>query len=190
MPAPRKPPGKAKPPPPPPAPPAVGNPQPTVNAVAAALAAVPASTIRVAATGNAPDDLAQGDGVPDLIPFTGFLGGTMPHPYSNALWRILYLDVPLQTWLVVENAEIGATQQMPDLAAPTGQRDVIWVGMNAPVGTGSGPQSVESRFLTGEFTRAADFDDSPASGGSAGAATGVFCQGRSIGCCTPKSRRG
>jgi hypothetical protein len=188
MPAPKKPAKPPPPPPPAPAPPSA-NPHTTVNVVAGALAAAPAPTILLGATGNPPDDLAQGDGVPNLIPFTGFLGGTMPHPYSGVPWRVLYLDVPLQTWLVVEDGEIGATQLMADLAAPTGQRDVVWIGMNAPVGTGSGPQSVEARFLTGEFTRAADFDDSPAAGGSAGAATGVFCQGRSIGCCTPKSRR-
>jgi hypothetical protein len=52
------------------------------------------------------------------------------------------------------------------------------VEADALVGSGSGTQPVEATFLTGEFTRAADFDAS-SGGGARGGSTGPFCQPRS-----------
>ena len=50
------------------------------------------------------------------------------------------------------------------------------------------PQSDEARFLTGEFTRAGDFDYSE-TGGQSAAETGLFCPNTPLCNCGPRSRR-
>ena len=74
-----------------------------------------------------------------------------------------------------------------DRSAPGAQRDMLWVRPNTTIGVARVAQSIEGQFLSGQFTRAADFRDSPA-GGTIAAATGVFCVGDSIGCCRPTRR--
>ena len=136
--------------------------------------------------------------LPDLIAFTGFLGPTIDQPVPGAqaadaqapparTWRMLYLDLELRTWLLVEDDEILVSEKVEDHAAPSGKRDMIWVRADAPVGHGSGSPSVETRFLTGDFTRAGDFEAPPA-GGTLSAATGVFCNARTASCCHRKSK--
>jgi hypothetical protein len=127
---------------------------------------------------------------PQLFTFTGFLEPTLiPQPGREAkTWQLMYLDLQMTNWLLVENDGIVDRNTVQDEKVPGGTRDVIWTAADAAVGIGRGSQSVEARFLTGEFTRAADFLASP-SGGTAAAATGVFCEAQSVGCCRPSSRR-
>jgi hypothetical protein len=129
--------------------------------------------------------LARSDGVPNLVSFAGYLGATVTHDESD--WCVLYLDVELRTFLLVEKDGIVRRKPVKDEKAPSGMRDVIWVKAEAAVGRGGGPQPVESQFLTGEFTRAGDFD-APVSGGTLAAATGVFCEARSAACCYRRTR--
>ena len=51
---------------------------------------------------------------------------------------------------------------------------MLWVNRDTAVGRGSGPQSDEARFLTGQFIRAGDFDQWE-TGGPSSAETGLFC---------------
>jgi hypothetical protein len=169
------------------APPGTASSHPLVDAVAGALAARTIAGRTPLPTGTA-DALAQAANLPDLVTFAGFLGGIVQHPRTNVDWRVLYLDWQLRTWLLVEDAEIRLAQRVTDDTVPTGERDVIWVDTDAAVGKGAGSQSVEARFLTGEFTRAGDFDDTPTGGGTIAAATGVFCEAKSVGCCYSRSR--
>ena len=111
----------------------------------------------------------------DLVTFLGFLGGTVVQPGGKA-FQLFYLEPSQRTWMLVEEDGIRYTTKIKDDAAPTGQRDMIWVSVDAAVGKGSGPQSDEAMFLTGEFTRAGHLDAAPA-GGTMPATTGVFCPG-------------
>ena len=62
------------------------------------------------------------------------------------------------TWYLIEGAGIIHLDTVPEDGDPTRARDVLWVGRDTAVGRGSGPQSDEARFLTGDFTRAGDLD--------------------------------
>jgi hypothetical protein len=146
---------------------------------------VPAKTLPA---GSA-EALAYASNLPDAILFTGFLGGLVEEP-GGRNWQLLYLDFELDNWLLVEDAAILAHSDVVDDGVPfTQRRDVIWVKADAAVGRGRASHSVEAQFLTGDFTRAADFEAPPA-GGTLAAATGIFCQARTVGCCYgPRSRR-
>jgi hypothetical protein len=132
--------------------------------------------------------LAHASNLPEPIMFAGFLGGVVSEPGGRD-WQVLYLDLELNNWLLVESGGIIADAQVADHGVPLKQeRDVIWVKADAAVGRGSASQSVEAQFLTGEFTRAGDFEV-PAAGGTSTAATGMFCP-RTVGCCYgARSRR-
>ena len=130
------------------------------------------------------DALAKSDSLPELVSFAGFLGGRVSRERKN--WRVLYLDSRLVSWLLVDEKGIIHREKVKDDKAPSGEHDVIWVAADAAVGRGSGAQPVEARFLTGEFTRAGDFDASPAAG--TGPSTGVFCPTTPV-CCYRTTRR-
>jgi hypothetical protein len=121
---------------------------------------------------------------------TGEQAGTSKSP---KLWWLLYLDLRLQSWMLIEETGVIRTERVRDDTVPradrqeVGERDVVWVRSDASVATGSGPQSVEARFLTGDFTRAGDFDASP-TGGTSDAVTGDFC-GSPLCCWGSRSRR-
>jgi len=127
---------------------------------------------------------ATSSDVPETVTFVGFLGATFPRDSKE--WCVLYLDRQLATWLLVEKDGIACREEIKDDAAPSGKHDEIWVRANAAVGIGRGSPSNEAKFLTGDFTRAADFE-APPTGGTVMAATGVFCQARTAGCCHRKS---
>jgi hypothetical protein len=133
--------------------------------------------------------LANEPRLPDLVTFAGFLGGTINHKWDeqDETWRLLYLDPRLQTWLLVREKDIVFSHGMYDETAPFRERDVIWVRSRASVNQGSGPLSAEARFLTGEFTRAADVE-APPSGATFAPATGVFCETRDPFGCHRKSQ--
>jgi hypothetical protein len=124
--------------------------------------------------------------VPELVTFTGYLGATLLN-LRDKDWCVLYLDSRLVSWLLVEKSGIVFRDPVEDEKAPCGIRDVIWVKADTAVGSGGGSLSIQAQFLTGDFTRAADFDESPPGGGTLAAATGVFCEARSGGCCKPKT---
>jgi hypothetical protein len=135
-----------------------------------------------------PDALAHASNL-EAIMFAGFFGGVVEDPSGGREWQVLYLDFELNNWLLVEPGGIIADAQVADPGVPFEKvRDVIWVKADTAVGRGSASQSVEAQFLTGEFTRAGDFEVPPA-GGTSAAATGIFCQARTVGCCYGRSRR-
>jgi hypothetical protein len=136
----------------------------------------------------ATEEFARAADLPQLVAFAGFLGGTVPQPGMATDWRLLYLDWRLLNWLLVKDDDVLHVERVKDPTAPSGERDVIWVNADAPVRGGSGAESVEARFLTGDFTRAGDFDAAP-SGGTGSAATGIFCEARTPFCCYGRSRR-
>jgi len=127
--------------------------------------------------------------MPNLYTFTGFSDSALVTQPGLAYktWRLLYLDLPASKWLLVENDGIMFEDTVVEDKAPNGKLDVVWVTADTAVGIGSGSQSLEAQFLTGDFTRAADFRASPA-GGTLAASTGVFCDAQSIGCCRPTNR--
>lgn len=127
--------------------------------------------------------------LPELVMLVGFVSGSVTQPWSNSAWLLMYLDSQLRTWLLVEQTGIVHTDKIANDTAPSGDRDVVWVGRDTAVGVGKGTQSDEARFLTGEFTRAADFDAAPV-GGTMAASTGVFCGADTAFCCRRVSQGG
>jgi hypothetical protein len=125
---------------------------------------------------------AQPADSPDRRSFVGYLGETFTHGGND--WSVLYLDWDLETWLVIETIGIVGRERITSAAgsgAPA-LRDVVLVLADTAVGHGRRSLSLEGAFLCGNFTRAGDFEPSP-SGGTLDASTGVFCEGRSPGCC-------
>ena len=118
--------------------------------------------------------------VPALSTFAGYLGDAIKYDSKN--WRILYLDNKLSSWLCVEEEAIVFHDRMHDRTAAYGMRDVIWLKAEATVGRGIGPQSGEARFLRGSFTSAGDVT-AAVTGGTFDAATGIFCEAQTPGCC-------
>lgn len=133
---------------------------------------------------NAVTDLVVDLNTPELSAFAGYLGGTTEAPPSTATWRILYLDSKLLTWLLVQQDDILFHMRIADDKAAFNERDVIWVRADAPVGRSSGSPSV---WLSGDFTRAMDFTPPLAGGTAASAATGIFCEALTAGCCPPRT---
>jgi hypothetical protein len=132
--------------------------------------------------------LAYASNLPDAIIFTGFLGGLVEEP-GGRNWQVLYVDFELDNCLLVDDGGILAHSDFKDDGVPfTQKRDVIWVKSDAAVGFGRASNSVQAQFLTGDFTRAGDFEAAP--GGTVAAATGIFCQARTSSCCYgSRSRR-
>jgi hypothetical protein len=157
---------------------------PIVEALAKGLEAPAVDNKFAAKTASA---LAYASDLPDVVMFIGFLGDPIEHP-DGTKWQVLYLDLELTRCLLIEDEGVGARDSVRDDAVPFNQkRDVLWVKRDASVGFGSGPQSIEAQFLTGDFTRAADYE-APVGGGTMAASTGVFCEARTQTCCRYPSR--
>ena len=130
--------------------------------------------------------LAFASELPDVVLFAGLLGDPIERP-PGTRWQVLYLDLELTRCLLIDDAGVVDQDSIRDDDVPFNQRrDVIWVRRHAAVGLSPGAQSVEGQFLTGEFTRAADFD-APVGGGTM-TTTGVFCDARTPTCCRYPSR--
>ena len=171
------------------------DPNPFVQALAEQLqAAGPPTFVRKADEVGAARALAESSDVPELVTLVGYLGATIPRPGAaepDPSWCVLYLDPELRNWLLVEKAGIVRRLQLKDENTTDDPRDVLWVKAEAAIGRGSGQLSSEAQFLSGEFTQARDIEAAP-SGGTLDASTGVFCEGRSPGCCqgcTVRTRR-
>ena len=134
-------------------------------------------------------DAFAGSRTTEIVKFVGYAGVTKEH--NGKVWRILYLDSTLRDCLFIQEDGILHHEVVkPPEALPDGV-NVLWVSGDAAVRRGSGLEAAESQFLTGEFTRAGDIEAAP-SGGTLDASTGVFCEGRSPGCCqgcTVRTRR-
>lgn len=134
-----------------------------------------------------PRAFAEASNLADRILFAGYRGPLVRHD-DGRLWRLLYLDLELTEWLLIEDSGIVAESTVVEDASPFNQeRNVVWVKADAAVGRGSASQAVQAQFLTGKFTRAGDFE-APLSGGTLAAATGVFCEARTPSCCRVRSR--
>ena len=94
----------------------------------------------------------------------------------------------MQSWLIIERAGVLAHKRMANEPGVSAGREVLWVKADAAVGRANRSLSVEGEFLTGAFTRAGDFDVGQ-EGGTLAAATGVFCEARSVGCCMGRTNR-
>jgi hypothetical protein len=133
--------------------------------------------------------LADASNLPEPVMFAGFRGPVIEHP-ERGEWRLLYLDLELTEWLLIEASGIIRRSTVKDETVPFEEksRDVFWVKADAAVGRGNASQAVQAQFLTGKFTRAGDFE-APLTGGTLAAATGVFCEARTPSCCLFKSKR-
>jgi hypothetical protein len=132
--------------------------------------------------------LADASNLPERVMFAGFRGPVVEHP-GRGEWRLLYLDLELRDWLLIETSGIVRRSTVKDETVPFEEksRDVFWVKADAAVGRGDASQTVQAQFLTGKFTRAADFE-TPLTGGTLAAVTGVFCEARTPSCCRVRSR--
>jgi hypothetical protein len=150
-------------------------------------AAAPA-LMATAAPGTYMPGAAAGTETPGRLSFTGYVGGEFEHDGMN--WCVLYLDWDGQTWLLIERDGILGRQTIPsDAGSGTpAPRDVLYVKPDAAVGNAGRTLTRRGLFLTGDFTRAGDYD-AEMEGGTLAAATGVFCQARSPGCCNKTTRR-
>lgn len=132
--------------------------------------------------------LATAGELPDLVAFAGFVGPELPYEWSGVKkWRLLYLDWRLVTWLLVPEDRIYYSARIEDKTVPDEGRDVIWVDGNARIKRGGGPQTLQARFLSGDFVRALDLRES-LTGGTFTAATGVFCEAVTATCCGKPTR--
>jgi hypothetical protein len=133
-----------------------------------------------------PEAFARASNLPERVMFAGFKGPVVFHEKKD--WVLLYLDIELTEWLLIEEKGIVAESTVEDKSVPVEMmRNVIWVQADASVGRGSAAQAVQAQFLTGKFTRAGDFE-TPLTGGTLAAATGVFCEARTPSCCRYYSR--
>ena len=153
---------------------------PKVDTLVSALQAAAGSGAAVAAGTTAPSTAATSTS--QLVTFTGYLGNAIPWPGGGGNWRLLYLDLRMEHWLLIEESGIVEAKRTHDDVTPSGRRDLIWVKADAAVGIGHGSQSDEARFVTGQFTRAGDCEASW-TGGTHTAATGVFCGASTVSCC-------
>jgi hypothetical protein len=154
------------------------KPNPLVEALAKSIA-LPA--IGTFAAGS-PGALATTSNTPEIVTFVGYLGATVK--YDSIDWRVLYLDPELRDCLWVDDKAILHDVRITPPGAPPDGLDVIWVKGDTPVARASGLEAAQAQFLIGEFTRACDVEAAP-TGGTLSASTGVFCEGRSPGCCRP-----
>ena len=132
------------------------------------------------------DQLASSQ-TPELLTFIGYLGASTTGQDGGTWWR-LYLNWRLSECLLVREEDIVANDRIKDPDAEFDVRDVLWVKADAMVKTVSGSVPADVQFLTGEFTRAGDFEVG-IDGGTATGATGVFCEARSVGCCKPRTTK-
>ena len=127
-------------------------------------------------------------GIPELVTLVGFVDGTIVSPATGHDWVLVYRDWRMITWWLVEGAGIYHLDTLPEDGRDTDFAcDVVWVGRDAAIGRGSGPQSDEARFLTGQFTRAGDVDRGEF-GGASSAETGLFCANTPLCNCGKRSR--
>jgi hypothetical protein len=152
---------------------------PKVNTLVTALQAAPAAGAAAAAGPTTSSTAATS--ASQLVTFTGYLGDPITSP-GGQTWRLLFLDLRMDSWLLIEESGIVDAQRVDDDTAPSGKCDLIWVKADAAVGAGRGSQSDEARFLTGQFTRAGDSETSW-TGGTHTATTGVFCGASTVTCC-------
>ena len=131
-------------------------------------------------------DTFEGAETPERRSFVGYYGGEFQ--FHDVWWCVLYLDWDLRTWLIIERDGVVARESMIHEPGLQQGRDVLWVKADAAVGRGRRSLSREGEFLTGAFTRAGDFDVGQ-EGGTLAAATGVFCDARSVGCCMGRTNR-
>jgi len=119
--------------------------------------------------------------------FAGYLGPKLDH--DGLTWRLMFADARLRHWLLFPSDDVVAEQRARDRSAAFDKRDIVWLRGDARVVRGHTPQTVEGRFLSGEFTLAADIETG-AGGASEGAATGLFCEATTPFCCIgSRSRR-
>jgi hypothetical protein len=123
------------------------------------------------------DALAQDSNVPELVAFAGCVGGNLNDP-PGTFWRLLYLDMKLLTWLLIEEDKILFRDTLRDDTMPFRERDVIWLRRDTPVSHGMGapqPGEVQARQLRGEFTAAGDFKPALGGGTASTPPTGPWC---------------
>jgi hypothetical protein len=118
---------------------------------------------------------------PDYILFAGYLGGFADPPPHHT--RLLYLDAKLATWLILPRKDIVLHNRVKDDTAAFGLRDVLWVKSHARVVQGEAAESVQQRFLSGPFTRAADVAGPPFVAEGASGDSGLLCEAVTPGCC-------
>ena len=164
---------------------AAAGPVAGVAPAAVGVAAGPAA----AAAEKLVNAFAKESNLPELVTVAGYVGGILDDKIgpTKAEWLQLYLDGKLRTWLLVEKKGIVLRSTIEDKTALGGQRDVIWAKADTSVKRGSGTQPAQSRFLSGEFVSAGDFSAS-LTGGTVSAATGIFCDAQTPGCCGRPTR--
>jgi hypothetical protein len=145
------------------------------------------TSVAAAGPGGLPATTPSASFVPELVTFVGYVNGSLVSPLTGSEWLLLYREWQLISWLLVEGDGVAQTDTIPDDAVPNRVRDVIWVYPETAVGKGRGAQSDEALFLTGQFTRAVDFDPSE-TGGPSSPVTGVFCPTTPLCGCGPRSR--
>ena len=135
-----------------------------------------------ATDGERLDALANTPDLPELVLFAGYAGAVVKRPGTQADWQLFYLDPQLFRWMLVNGEAIKHHKEIKDEKLPSGSCDYLWLVTDAQVAHGHGPKTIEQRFLTGEFTRAGDFE-TPPRGGTYSGTTGVFCEARTPTCC-------
>jgi len=147
--------------------------------------------VRVDKTRALADALANDPAVPELYTFAGFLGGVLKDDTdtTKTMWRLLYLDSKLFTWLLVDHNSILLRKDVDDETSPAGTRDYVWMKADASVSRGEGPpqrNEIQARFLRGDFVSAGDFAAS-VTGGTYAPPTGPACP-LTPGCCGKKTK--
>lgn len=147
------------------------------------------------------DEIATNPNLAEVHTFAGFLGGKLDDTTrstdstgstgsTGSVWRLLYLDPKLRTWLLVDQKGIAlAKREVADETSPFGTRDHVWVKSDASVSHGEGAlqkNEIQARFMRGAFVSAAEFAAS-VSGGTFSSVTGPACP-LTPGCCGIRTR--
>jgi len=90
--------------------------------------------------------------------FSGYFGGAIKDPLQRPKlrWQVLFLDLHLQHWLIVESKDILYFDRVRDDTAACGLRDYLWVGEDALIGRGGAANSADAVVRSGAFSRAGD----------------------------------
>ena len=131
--------------------------------------------------------LPNASALPELVTLVGFIDGNVVSPATGTNWVLVYREWRMMTWFLVEGLGILHTDALPEDGNNQYARDVLWVRRDTAVGRGSGPQSAEARFLTGQFTRAGDLESLEV-GGPSSSSTGLFCPTTPLCNCSYRSR--
>jgi hypothetical protein len=102
-------------------------------------------------------DFAKNADASQVLALAGYLGAVPS--VDDGKWQFLYLDRTLQSWLLVQRADIVSLARVPDEKEPFGCKpDIIWLRSYSSVIQGNArltEDAIAAQISRGDFTTAA-----------------------------------